>query len=215
MDALFIGNDPQNGEVSVELYQHMFGSTCGQGAEYTQAHAVGSHIPAGLFVAYSPAYMSATDGSCVTKSVILPDATGANLIHNDKMTAFEDEIEDAKCDGLFKFVGVAAVSDDCKDMCEVTACCPFGYVGPQEYNYWSRLSLIDIIKKGPVIVNNVTDIAMCDELHVIIDQESEDECSQLGAITNVAGANTQPLDPSSYEINSPATAGNGVCITLK
>lgn len=201
------------GAERLEIYGAPYGATKGH-VHTEQAVAVGSNIPGGLFVSYSPAYVGG--GDCESRAVILPELSGESLLHNDRMSTFEDSIADVLKDGLFKFVGVSGYAGDtCPPMCADNQCCPFGFPddGPQHNNYWSRLSTAQVVTQGPVKVYNQTDIGLLDDLFVVVAQVDGEPCRYIGSVTNVADAGTQPLDVD-YRILDKASASGGVWIEL-
>lgn len=215
MDAKYIQNEVMSGSSRLEIHGAPFGATRGH-AHTEQAIAVGSNIPAGLFVSYSPIFVGMEHGDCTERSVIVPDVSGALLKHNDRSTTFEDSIANVLKDGAFKFVGVSAYADEsCKPPCITNECCPFGYPDdqPQHGNYWPRLKKATVITQGAVRVNNISDVSPLDDLHVVVAQIDGEPCRYLGAVTSTADDGTQPLDID-YRIIEPAAAGQGVWIEL-
>ena len=201
------------GAERLEIYGAPYGAKKDQ-VHTEQAIVVGSSIPGGLFVSYSPDFVAG--GDCAAKAIILPDLSGESLVHNDRVTTFVDSIADVLKDDKFKFAGVTAYAGDtCPAMCEENQCCPFGYPddGPQHNNYWSRLSTAQVITQGPVKVYNESDVNMMDDLHVVVAQIDGEPCRFIGAVTNTADAGTQPLDVD-YRLLESATAQNGVWIEL-
>jgi hypothetical protein len=215
MSANYIQKEVMTGDARLEIHGAPFGATRGH-AHKEQAIAVGSNIPAGLFVSYSPIFVGMEHGDCTERSVIVPDVTGAMLKHNDRSTTFEDSIADVLKNGAFKFVGVSGVAlGDCKPHCITNECCPFGYPDdePQHSNYWPRLHKAQVITQGVVRVYNESDVSPLDGLHVVVGQLDDEPCRYFGAITNTADDGTQPLDVD-YRILEPAPAGQGAWIEL-
>lgn len=221
-DPRFIQKQPMVGEARLEVHDAAYGETRGPVGILT-GYAVGSNIPAGLFVVYSPEYASGMFGDCGEHSFILPDQTGNMLLHNDRQTTYADMIADAKDqDGKFRFVGVSKVAlHGCKELCEVNECCPFGYPddSPQHSNYWSRLSIMDVVTRGFVRVFNETSFSLFDELRVRVKQvepSGSDQptiCQYLGALTTATDAGTVPLG-SNVRLDTTGSAGQGVWIEL-
>ena len=110
------------GASRLEIYGAPFGAH--KDSSILVGYPVGSNIPAGLFVVYSPDYASGMFGDCAERTFMLPDVTGGRLLHNDRVTTFDDSIEQALDEnGLFGFVGVSADAlNVCKDDCEVLMC---------------------------------------------------------------------------------------------
>lgn len=215
MNPKYIQNEVMTGGQRLEIYGSPYGETRGH-AHFENALAVGSNIPAGLFVVYSPIYANMEHGYCTERSVMLPDITGENLVHNDRKTTFADDIASVLKVDSFQFVGVTAYAGDtCKPDCTINECCPFGYPddSPQWSNYYPRLTMARIVTQGPVKIYNETAVMMTDDLHVVVDQIDGMPCQYLGAVTNEAGANTRLLTID-YRIIEPATAGQGLWIEL-
>lgn len=204
------------GASRLEIYGAPFGAH--KDSSILVGYPVGSNIPAGLFVVYSPDYASGMFGDCAERTFMLPDVTGGRLLHNDRVTTFADSIEQAlDANGLFRFVGVSADAlHVCKDDCEVPMCCPFGYAdnSPQHGNYWPRLRpAMNVVTAGMVNVYNETDIPLHTDIRVRIKQAEGAPCQYLGAVTTATDDGTQALG-SNIRIDKPAKAGDGVWIQL-
>ena len=130
----------------------------------------------------------------------------------------EDTLDD---DGMFCFLGVTTNgSHTCKDDCTPRPCCPIGYNDiKQRDNYWPRLrGAVDYVTQGLVSVYAESEITVknCGNLHVrveITDEEAE-VCQQIGGVTAVADAGTQPLTLD-HRIETGAQAGCAVLLELK
>lgn len=212
MQPSFLQPAVSAGEAQLAIYGVAFGSTQGNVTTETGL-ALGSNIPAGLFVVYSPDFASGALGSCTQRAFILPESEGKLLLQNDRVTTLESSIAQAKdANGLFRFVGVSGKAlYQCLDACnDVVMCCPFGYSEPQHTNAWQRLKVMDVVTSGAVVVYNETDVSINDPLYVRV-TKSDADCQYFGALTTDA-IGTQPL--SGVRIMSPAKAGAGVWVQL-
>lgn len=218
MNPTYIDKNTRAGEDRVEVYDAPFGAVKGHG-HFEHAWAVGSDIPGGTFVVYSPEYHM---GSCSEREVMLPDLSGELLVHEDQVKVFADQIPGILKDGMFKIVGLATYAGDtCKDMCAVKKCCPYRYDGVQHDNYWPRYGTsqsrnVKILTQGVGKANNLTDIGLNDDLHITVaflnDEEGNPVCRYF-AVTNTPDEGTQPLNID-YRIVKPAAAGEGVWLEL-
>lgn len=213
MEAKYIQSGTAIGSQRLEVFGAPFGAVKGH-AHYEKGIATGSNIPAGLFVSYSPIYVSDEFGDCTEKSFILPHVTGEMLHHNIRTQTFADSIDAVLVDGKFKFAGVSTYAGDtCKRECAMPECCPTGYMEPQHNNYTERLKATKIVTQGMVRVFNSSDVSVTDDLHVVVDQLDGEPCMYIGSVVNAAGDNTQPLDID-YRITENSKAGEGVWIEL-
>jgi len=215
MESKYTENAAGSGAARLEAYDAPFGATRSH-VHKERGIAVGSNIVGGVFVSYSPTYIEKEFGSITECSIIVPDLSGESLVENDRSTSFAGTIGMALKDGAFKFVGVTHYSgESCKPDCAPAQCCPFGYPddSPQSGNYVARLGKVSVVTQGPVRVNNISDVSVLDELHVVVAQIDGEDCRNFGAVTNAADAGTQPL-AIDYRIMESAGAGQGVWIEL-